>query len=300
MKTTAAVVVTFERKKLLRENIRSLLAQTAADVLDIIVIDNASSDGTREYISDLIESRKIIYRNTGENLGGAGGFNFGIKLAEKLGYDNIWVMDDDCIPKKDALEEFLKWDRKLSGNYGFLSGRVFWKDGSICKMNVQKTSLTSYVKRSREPLERVIMASFVSLFLKADVVRDVGLPISDFFIWTDDWEYTRRISEKYDCYLVRTSKALHKSKNNKGADISLESPERLARYRYLYRNDVYLYRREGLKGFLYQSMRLPCHAARVLLKAPDKKAYRLRIIAEGTISGFGFHPETEFPKGECR
>lgn len=39
-----------------------------------------------------------------------------------------------------------------------------------------------------------VMASFVSLFLRTEAVRQFGLPIAEFFIWSDDWEYTRRIS----------------------------------------------------------------------------------------------------------
>ena len=47
-------------------------------------------------------------------------------------------MDDDCMPQPDALEELCRYDRKLKGRYGFFSSKVLWKDGDICKMNVQK------------------------------------------------------------------------------------------------------------------------------------------------------------------
>ncbi len=55
---------------------------------------------------------------------------------------------------------------------------------------------------------------------------------------------------KYACYLINSSVVVvHKSKNNIGANIATEEPERLERFGYLYRNDVYLYRREGIVGF---------------------------------------------------
>ncbi|MBO4789163.1 MAG: glycosyltransferase, partial [Lachnospiraceae bacterium] len=50
-KRVAAIVVTYNRKVLLQENIESLLAQTYRDYMDIIVVDNASTDGTKEYIA---------------------------------------------------------------------------------------------------------------------------------------------------------------------------------------------------------------------------------------------------------
>ena len=96
----------------------------------------------------------------------------------------------------------------------------------------------------------IVMASFVSLFMPTKIVYELGLPIKEFFIWTDDWEYTRRISLKYPCYLCNKSMVVHKSKSNIGANIANDSLDRLERYNYLYRNDVYLYRREGLYGFV--------------------------------------------------
>ena len=82
-------------------------------------------------------------------------------------------------------------DQKMEGKYGFLSSKVLWKDLSICNMNIQRETLTRKVKDFDHKLIPAVMASFVSLFLKAAVVKEVGLPIKDFFIWTDDWEYTR-------------------------------------------------------------------------------------------------------------
>lgn len=78
MKEIAAVVVTYNRKELLKKNIEALLKQTYKE-FDIYIIDNASTDGTYEYIKEYIDSNQIHYENTNKNLGGAGGFNFGIK-----------------------------------------------------------------------------------------------------------------------------------------------------------------------------------------------------------------------------
>lgn len=299
-KRTAAIVVTYNRKELLKENIEALLAQTYKDNLDIIVINNASTDGTEEYISDYINRRAIIHINTGANLGGAGGFQYGIRYATENGYDFVWVMDDDCMPTPNALEVFYKWDQKLNGKYGFLSSKVLWKNGEICKMNVQRETITKNVTDFSKRLIQVEMASFVSLFIPIPIVRKVGLPIKEFFIWTDDWEYTRRISREYPCFLTTKSVVIHKSNSNIGASIVSESADRLDRFNYLYRNDVYLYRREGLKGFTYEAVRLTSHIFKILLKAPDNKMKRIEYVVSGTKKGLHFQPEIEYVTTESK
>ena len=70
-----AVIVTYNRKELLKECIEEL---TKNQEIDFMIIDNASTDGTADMVKNYT-SDKLFYVNTGENLGGAGGFNFGIK-----------------------------------------------------------------------------------------------------------------------------------------------------------------------------------------------------------------------------
>ena len=292
-KRIAAVVVTFNRKELLKENIESLLAQKPV-VPDIIIIDNHSTDGTKESIEQYINKGLIQYYDTGSNLGGAGGFSYGIKTAALNNYDYIWVMDDDCMPTSSALSALMKADNKLNGDYGFLSSKVLWKDGSLCTMNLQRDTLTHTIKRFDKELQPVVMASFVSLFVPTSIVAEFGLPIKEFFIWTDDWEFTRRISRKYPCYVVADSVVVHKSKNNIGANIATESKERLDRFNYLYRNDVYLYRREGIRGFCYEAARLSYHVIKVLIKSKDSKGRRIKKILSGTKEGLKFKPPIEY------
>ena len=294
----AAVVVTYNRKGLLLECIEHLCAQTVRPLLDVLVIDNASTDGTEEALAELIADGSITYVNTGANLGGAGGFNYGMREAVERGYDYVWVMDDDCMPEPDALEELLVHADALDGNYGWLSSKVLWKDGSICTMNVQRQNLTENITDFSGDLVPADLASFVSLFTPAKVIREFGLPIADFFLWTDDWEFTRRISRKLPCYVVPSSVVIHKSAQNMGANVVDESGERLDRFHRLYRNDVVLYRGEGLRGFAYEAVRLSGHTLRILTKAQDHKIERIASVWGGTKDGLAFHPEIEYPKSD--
>lgn len=291
-KKVIAVVVTYNRKELLKECINALLVQDY-DNCDILIVDNASTDGTKEFIKDELQNEKIHYVNTGSNLGGAGGFNYGMKEAYKIGCDFMWLMDDDCIVHKDSLMELMNADSELEGNYGFLSSKVLWKDNSICKMNVQKKEFSKWLKDFETNKQTIAMASFVSLFVKTSIVEEMGLPIKEFFIWTDDWEYTRRISRKYKCYYISKSVVTHKSKQNEGASIATVD-DRLERFNYLYRNDVVLYRREGMKGWILLYIRLALHKLRIIKSNKKDKINRIKIIDEAIKEGKNFFPDIEY------
>lgn len=300
MHQTAAVVVTYNRKKLLAECLEALLSQSAP--CDLLIVDNASTDGTREYLEELharyegaakssVPAVHIFHMK--ENLGGAGGFSFGIKKGVSLGYRYLWVMDDDCIPEKDALWALLRSAKRHGGGFGFLASKVLYEDGETCEINMPKQGI--YHKRSHpdQPEYPCDFACFTSLLFPAEVVRTVGLPIREFFIWSDDWEYTRRISRQLPCYGVMDSVAVHKPASRKSCDIVSETGERLSRYPYIYRNDVFLYRREGLPGVLYVLLRAVLHTVRVLLYSPGQRLQKCGIIWGSTLKGFGFRPGIE-------
>lgn len=287
----AAVVVTYNRKGLLLECLDALQRQTAP--ADILVVDNASTDGTGEALAGLLEAGKIAYLNTGANLGGAGGFQYGIRHAVEAGYDYVWIMDDDSMPTPDALRALLDAADGL-GRFGWLSGKALWSDGSLCRMNIQRNLNMGNIEDFSAPRIQAGAATFVSLLIPSSVVREVGLPIKEFFIWADDLEYTRRISRKYPCWVIPASVTVHRCATNNGGNISTDQPERIARYRYAYRNEVYVYRREGWQGVKRLLLRTPLHIARVLTKSKSKKCKRIRTILGGTIEGLSFRPEIEY------
>ena len=289
---TAAVVVTYNRLPLLRQCLAALTSQTAPG-LTIFLIDNASTDGTAEAVAAMALPN-LVYRNTGKNLGGAGGFAYGVREAALAGYDALWLMDDDTLPTPTALAEFLQADRDLHGRYGWLSGRALAPDGTDQPMNLQR--VTPYKDLPSFDGERIpaVMASFVSLFLRTETVRRYGLPIAEFFIWSDDWEYTRRISRAQPCYVVPASRVVHAMQNPGIVNIAADVPARWERYRYFYRNDVVLYRREGLRGWLWLLAKDAWHTVQVLCSPQGRKAWRIGIIWKGFFAGVRFRPATPY------
>ena len=291
IKRIAAIVVTYNRQPCLMRCIEALRRQRNA-ALDILIIDNASTDGTGDALAPLAAQGILRYHNTGENLGGAGGFHYGVRVAIEEGYDYLWVMDDDCIPDEGALDALLKADADLGGNYGFLSSIAYWRDGSPCHMNIQKTGLRKKLTDYASPTVPIMMATFVSAFFPRARVIEVGLPIKEFFIWSDDLEYTRRLSRRHPCYAVTGSRVLHDMRSNAKVNIATDAADRLPRYRYLYRNEVVVYRREGLRGWIYLISRVAFHILKVLHHGSDKGA-KIRIILSSFFEGLRFHPSVE-------
>ena len=287
----AAIVVTYNRLELLRQCVEALRAQTAA--CDILIVDNASTDGTAQWLASQPD---LHCRNTGSNLGGAGGFHFGMRWSVEDGYDYVWLMDDDTLPMPDALQKLLEADRVLDGNYGWLSSVALWTDGSECKMNRQKLkkSFYEYSPLMKYGLVQAEQATFVSLFLRSETIRRFGLPIKEYYIWGDDLEYTRRIAVRggLPCFAAGQSQVVHAAKSNVGSNIALDEPERIGRYFYAFRNEAHLYRQEGMKGMAY------CFAKRCrdflrILRFGKPKGPRFGILFKGIWAGFFFCPEIE-------
>ena len=211
------------------------------------------------------------------------------------GYDYLWLMDDDSIPLKNSLLELIKFAKEK--NFGFLCSKVIWKDNTLCKMNIPRKGLTTLISNAdvNKNGVPVLMGTFVSFFVSKKVIEKVGSPIKEFFIWSDDLEFSRRISKKYPSFYIGNSVILHKCKSNNGANIVSDSYNRISRYFYAYRNETYLYKKEGTRGYIHLIGRLPYHMLRVLFFAKSHKKNRLKQIVKGTFKGIMFNPQIEYP-----
>lgn len=292
-----AIVVTYNRLELLKENIASLLAQTQR--LDILLIDNASTDGTREYVTGM-HNPYIIYENTGKNLGGSGGFSWGIRRATELGYTYGWIMDDDSIPEPTALEKVLDVADRCK-NFSFLSSVVYWSDGTIFPMNrpTMERMSNEHIDAVRHnkviPIES---ASFVGCFLPLRLVKSVGLPIAEFFIYGDDVEYTQRLRKEGPAYWIIDSEIVHKAPSKIGADLITADTDRIGRFYYQMRNGVYLAKKsDKTKEKLKMAAFYFSKVIGVIRYSERSKFKRIYIATKGIIDGLRFNPEIKFLGG---
>lgn len=300
MKSVAAVVTTFNRLELLKENIHALLSQTVD--CDIIIVNNASNDGTKAYL-DSLNNEHIVIIHMPTNMGGAGGFSIGVKKGEELGYDFLWLMDDDSIPKHDALESLMEKGMNIDYNYSFLASLVYWIDDQPFEMNIPgityRNKMEAHVELIRKyKIMPIDSASFVGCLINTIHSKTVGLPIKEFFIYGDDAEYTNRLVKTAPAYLDLDSIIIHKAPSNKGADIALASADRIMRFYYQSRNGMYIARKDGLLAVLKRMKILLERTLRILKKSEDFKLKRLSVLYKGTLSGFFFNPKIEKPFAE--
>jgi rhamnosyltransferase len=97
-----AHIHTFNDADVIDVTIEAVLRQTRS-VDGILVVDNASSDGTLEQPS----LKKVTVLRHQENLGTSGAVYSGFRYALEQNYDWIWVFDADSVPEPDALEKLL-------------------------------------------------------------------------------------------------------------------------------------------------------------------------------------------------
>jgi GT2 family glycosyltransferase len=215
-----AVVVTYNRRELLLEALAALAAQVRAPDA-VVVVDNASSDGTADAVAAAHPDAQLV-RLT-HNTGGAGGFATGLSAALADGADLVWLMDDDTVPKPGALDELLAARERYEGAPpAVLASRVVWTDGREHPMNTPRRK--PFVRRTE--LERadrigcvpIRSASFVSVLIDGEQARRTGGPVADYFLWNDDFEYTTRLLRRAPGLLCPASVVVHKTKAFGGAD----------------------------------------------------------------------------------
>lgn len=205
----AVVVVTYNRLELLKECLAQVESQTAS-ARKIIVVNNASTDGTAEYLRKYKE-RDARYRiiTCAENQGGAGGFEKGMRAATEEMTDCVLMIDDDAILERHYMERILEARQRYPGYQAF-AGTVL-TDGRIDtfhRRNLARPGLrlincpeNRYTGTDEGQPFACDIASFCGMVVDLELIRKAGLPCSEYFIWFDDTEYSMRIN-RYTRFLV--------------------------------------------------------------------------------------------------
>lgn len=280
--TVAAVVVTYNRREKLE---RTLAALRASELRPdaIVLVNNASTDGTRAYLDAIAHEEDLHVLHLPENVGGAGGFAAGLRHAWLLGHDWFWIMDDDCYPDPPALrrlvEEHTALETHLGRRLSFSCSVVKAPDGTLCEMNEAVTTWDwpRYLLQGFTSV-KVGECTFVSVLLPRWTVEEHGLPLSEYFIWYDDKEFTKRLTRAAGPGVqVLDSQVVHDMGVNRGVDYGRITDADLWKFRYGARNQSsYRWHYEGrLSWFTYarrvvsrmRSARLPLRIQRAMWRA---------------------------------
>ncbi|HEX5560645.1 MAG TPA: glycosyltransferase [Nocardioidaceae bacterium] len=293
-----AVVVTWNRRDLLAESLAALRAQTLPPAR-IVVVDNASTDGT----ADLLEREHADLETVrlSRNTGGAGGFAAGMERALTFEPDLLWLLDDDTVPTPTAAERLVgAWSTYPSGRSGspgrrpaVLASRVVWTDGRDHPMNTPRArpgaTASERAAAERAGCVPIRSASFVSLMCDADVVRERGLPIADYFLWNDDFEYSTRLLRGRVGLYVRDSLVEHRTRTFGSTDADPGE-----RFFFEVRNKVWLFTRSpGLsptEKVLYAGS-TGRRWARTFARSQDRRTL-VRGLARGLVVGATTRPRS--------
>jgi len=247
--TVAVVIVTYKRQDLL-QILFSSFVDSCAQPDGFIIIDNENSSETAALVSEFSQSVPIsvYYAPQLNNLGGAGGFSIGTKLAASYGFDWIWLMDDDVAIVPGALNRLRFWmnrtDSALANGVpfsdvnGVIQGQRLRHDGSLLawqnrflpgmgiadpRVTQPPPSLVAYapIENSTMLLADVHLSRpmnvmcFEGCIFRSELIQIIGLPDSRFFIAGDDTTYGYLASlvtkpiETNDLVLTRTKPLKH-------------------------------------------------------------------------------------------
>lgn len=209
--TIAAVLVTYNRQCLLADCLNALLGQTRP--LDrIILIDNASTDGTAEWLQarGYTHHPRINYLRLPENRGGAGGFHAGVQHGFTHGYDWLWLLDDDACPQPDALAQLLACQPQSQHLYGSTAIAPDDPQHRLCwPTSTPGGACLEYQTDLSDPLLEIQSLTFLGLFVHHQIIQQIGLPDFTMFLAGDDIDYCERARKTGARLFLVTGSRLH-------------------------------------------------------------------------------------------
>lgn len=295
------VIVSYNRKNLLVECVQALLEQILP-IHKIVIIDNASIDGTVEYFKNN-EDNRIIFYPLEKNIGSAAGFKFGMEKALKLEADWIWIMDDDAIAEPSALEILGKY---FNEDCVALAPKVISTAGEIQIFHRGIINLKKVWPKTQSPLSlakylasdriAISFASFVGLLVSCRAVSQIGFPDSKFFIHGEDVDYSIRLNKIGKILLIPASVIVHKDQNSATKRVIsflgknfFRSPLKTFWIEYYCpRNLAYLGKHYGLNFASYISGLVisMLKALILIILFDDRKILRLKTIILAYYDGF--------------
>ena len=222
---------------------------------EVVVVDNASSNGSEEKIRTAYPDLTLI--QSGANLGFAGGNNLGIAYALERDADFVWLLNNDTLvdpgaltclverahaqPKADICGSTLIYnhDRNLVQAYG--GGTYNEWLGQPKKVGQGNARTSTIDARSVELELDYIEAS--SLLASRQFLEAVGLMVDDYFLYFEEVDWFARAKGKFNLGYAKDSIVYHKEGASTGASDYLMNEKSLTADYYSVRNRILITRR---------------------------------------------------------
>ncbi len=196
------IIVTYNKKEYVTNLLKSLNDIDYKNY-DVVVVDNASIDGTSEYLKENFPAVTLIENK--ENTGGSGGFNTGLSYAfEREKYKYYWLLDNDVVVSKDALSALVSVldnnsDIAVAGSQmcQLDNPEVTNEIGAYVDLRHGGLILNRHQTRRKNNATGIFDVDYIaaaSLLVRADVAKKAGL-WENFFIHFDDVDWSLRIKD---------------------------------------------------------------------------------------------------------
>ena len=254
-KVICSIIPTYNRVEILQQSLQHVQAQTIKPST-IIIVDNGSTDGTREFLQTLQndDTVKCIFLNANMGAGYAisVGMKYGLTLKE---YDYFWILDDDSYYKNDTLEELV---RNIQNSPFALLGLTAYNIRLGQKREIDNP----------QKLQKVDYAVIDGSLIKTEAIKKIGTTYEHFFMMCDDDEYILRLKKhgfKIGWLNINNVERLHLGSEEKFSKATLW------RGYYQSRNQLLILKKyfsiSHLMGYLIRESKFIVGAA---LFAPDK------------------------------
>jgi GT2 family glycosyltransferase len=258
------VILTWNKKDYILALLDSLAKQPYPN-WDVLVVDNCSSDHTKEAVLEKHPWVDLV--TTPVNLGGSGGFNAGLcTMLKRGGYDYVWLLDNDVVVEPGALEVLVETlesrpDAAVAGSHMIQLDRPdttneIGADVDLARGRLLLGHHTWLSWLHQDEVFEVDYVAAASLLVRFPVLEEVGI-WDDFFIHYDDVDWCLRIrGAGYAVLACAASRIRHLSANAKRVTWILY---------YDIRNILYLQDKHasyGFRHYLFFSLLLLLHAMR--------------------------------------
>lgn len=219
-KDLGIVICNFNKIDYLRDCLKSISCANFDDLTyDIIVVDNASSDGSEQMIIE--EFPDVILIPTGANLGGSGGFARGMQYVLDIKYKYLSVLDNDT---KVDINAFIELKNYLDKNdeVGIVGATILKMDepeiiqeiGAQLDFEEYGFILNYNDRKYDEKIPKIVQCDYVPaccFMTRYEIVEKVGVFDTSYFIYWDDIEWCTRVKNLgKQIHAISTSKVWHK------------------------------------------------------------------------------------------
>lgn len=215
------IIVTYDAEKYIKDCLVSVFSFLPKESnVNVVVVDNNSSDNTTEFIKENYPQIKLIENK--ENLGFAGGNNLGMKYAMDRGADYIYLLNQDTIVEEDWLNKALSLAESNFQAGAVQSLLMLWPEkGRINSWGNEIHFLGfGFAGGYRKQLaidngqlisKEIAYASGAAVLLRVSTLKEIGIFNPEFFMYHEDLDLGWRMNlAGYKILLAPKSIVYHK------------------------------------------------------------------------------------------